>query len=146
MHTPNDNISNVNFSYLVNTTRHIAATIAILADMDIEQPQIYIANPRFGKILFNDNEKKTYKYKTPIIIDETNIYVEEKQGAYPIEKVEFYYDNKLFFTDTEKPYEYMLNKPSIGFHKIKVIAYDSIGTYATDEMKILFINIPKNLL
>jgi hypothetical protein len=146
MHTPRDNISNVNFSYLVNTTRHIAATMAILADTDIEQPQLYIANPRFGKILFNDNEKKTYKYKTPIILDETNIYAEVKQGIYPIKKVEFYYDDKLLLTDTEKPYEYMLNKTSIGFHKIKVIAYDTIGTDATDEMKILFINIPKNQL
>ena len=146
MHTPQDNISNVNFSYLVNTTRHIAATMAILADTDIEQPQLYIANPRFGKILFNDNEKKTYKYKTPIIIDDTNIYAEVKQGTYPIEKVEFYYDDTLLLTDTEKPYEYMLNKTSIGFHKIKVIAYDTIGTNATDEMKILFINIPKNQL
>ncbi|MCJ7572621.1 MAG: M28 family peptidase [Candidatus Thermoplasmatota archaeon] len=144
MHTPQDNINNVNFSYLVNTTRHIAATMAILADMDIEQPQIYIANPRFGKIFFNDNEKKTYKYKKPIIIDETNIYPEVKQGTYPIKKVEFYYDNKLLFTDTEKPYEYMLNKISIGFHKIKVIAYDTIGNNATDEIKILFLNILKN--
>ena len=146
MHTPQDNINNVNFSYLVNTTRHIAATMAILADMDIEQPQIYIANPRFGKILFNDNEKKTYKYKTPIIIDETNIYAEVKQGKYPIKKVEFYYNNKLLFTDTEKPYEYMLNKISFGFrfHKIKVIVYDTIGNNATDEIKIFFLNILKN--
>ena len=144
MHTLQDNISNVNFSYLVNTTRHIAATIAILADMDIEQPQLSIANPRFGKILVSDIEKKTYKYKTPILIDDTNIYAEVKQGIYPIEKVEFYYDDELLLIDTEKPYEYMLNKPSIGFHKINVIAYDTIGTNATDEMKILFINIPKN--
>jgi len=144
MHTPKDNISNVNFSYLVNTTRHIAATMAILADMDVEQPQIYIANPRFGKIFYNDNLQKTYKYKTPIIIDETNIYAEVKQGTYPIEKVEFYCDEKLLFTDTEKPYEYMLNKRSIGFHKIKVVAYDTQKNNATDEMKILFLNILKN--
>jgi hypothetical protein len=143
MHTPQDNINNVNFSYLLNTTRHIAATIAILADMNIEQPQIYIANPRYGKILFKDNEKKSYKYKTPIIIDETNIYAEVKQGIYNIEKVEFYYDNKLLFTDIEKPYEYMLNKISIGFHKIKVIAYDTNGNNARDEIKILFLNLLK---
>lgn len=144
MHAPQDNINNVNFSYLINTTRHIAATMAILADIDIEKPQIYIANPRAGRILFNDNEKKTYKYKTPLIIDETNIYAEVKQGAYPIEKVEFYYNNKLLFTDKEKPYEYMLNKISIGFHKIKVIAYDTNGNNAMDQIKILFVNILKN--
>lgn len=144
MHTPQDDISNVNFSYLVNTTRHITATIAILADMDMEQPQLHITNPRFGKILLNDNEKKTYNYKTPIIFDETNIYAEVKQGTYPIEKVEFYFDDNLLFTDTEKPYDFMLNKRSIGFHKIKVMIYDTIGSNATDEMKILFINIQKN--
>ncbi len=144
MHTPQDDINNVNFSYLVNTTRHIAATMAILADMDVEQPQIYIANPRIGKIFYCDNVQKTYKYKIPIIIDETNIYAEVKQGTYPIGKVEFYCDEKLLFTDTEKPYEYMLNKRSIGFHKIKVVAYDTQKNNATDEMKILFLNILKN--
>jgi hypothetical protein len=144
MHTPQDNISNVNFSYLVNTTRHIAATMAILADIDIEQPQIYIANPRFGKIFYNDNSQKTYRYKTPIIIDKTNIYAEVNEGLHPIEKVEFYYNNKLIATLDEKPYEYMLNKRSLGFQKIKVVAYDTQGNNATDEMKILFLNILKN--
>ncbi len=144
MHTTQDNINNVNFSYLVNTTRHIAATMAILADIEIEQPQMYIANPRAGRILFNDNLQKTYKYKTPLVIDETNIYAEVKQGKYSIEKVEFFYNNKLLFTDTEKPFEFMLNKISIGFHKIKVIAYDTKGNSATDQMKIFFFNILKN--
>jgi len=94
--------------------------------------------------LINDNEKKTYKYKIPLVIDETNIYVEVKQGKYPIEKVEFFYNNKLLFTDTEKPYEFMLNKISIGFQKIKVIVYDTKGNSATDQMKIWFLNILKN--
>jgi len=144
MHTTRDNMSNVNISYLVNMTRHIAATMAILADMDIEPPQLSITHPRFGKIFFHDNEQKTYKYKTPIIINDTHIHVEVKQGSNPIEKVEFYYDNRLLLTDTETPYEYMLNHTSIGFHKIKVITYDTLGATATDEMKILFINILKN--
>jgi len=141
MHTPQDNISNVNFSYLVNTTRHIAATIAILADKDVEVPQVYIANPRDGGISYKDNVLKNIKYKTPVVIDETNIYAEVKQGVYPIDRVEFYYDDKLIFTDKEKPFEYMLNNRSMGLHKIKVVAYDTNGNSAIDEMKILFLNI-----
>jgi hypothetical protein len=144
MHTSRDDMSNVNISYLVNITRHIAATMAILADMDIEQPQLSIVHPRFGKIFVNDNEQKTYKYKTPIILNDTHIHVDVKQGSNPIEKVEFYYDNRLLLTDTQTPYETMLNNPSIGFHKIKVTTYDTLGATATDEMKILFINILKN--
>jgi hypothetical protein len=38
----------------------------------------------------------------------------------------------------------MLNKMSIGIHKIKVVAYDTNGNNATDEIKILFLNILKN--
>jgi hypothetical protein len=140
-HSPADNISNINLSYLANTTRHIAATMAILADTEVEVPQVYIANPRAGKIIRNDTIVKNIKQVTSLIIDKTNIYAEVKQGKYPIDRVEFYYGNRLLFTDTEKPYEYMLNERSIGFHKIKVIAYDSEGHSATDQMKIIFFNI-----
>ncbi len=144
MHTPQDNINNVNFSYLVNTTRHIAATMAMIADAEIEVPQVYIANPRYGKIFHNDNIIKVIRYKTPIVFDETNIYAEVKKGLYPIDRVEFYYGDKLLFTDWEKPYEYMVNERSILPHKIKVIVYDAKGNNATDQMKIWFINILKN--
>ena len=140
MHSPQDNINNVNFSYLVNTTRHIAATMAILADADVKVPQIYIANPRHGKILYKDNALKNIESNIPIIIDETNIYTEVKKGFNAIDRVEFYYNERLLFTDTEKPYEYLLNKRSVGIHKIKVIVYDTAGYNATDEMKILFLN------
>jgi len=144
MHTIRDDLSNVNISYLVNMTRHIAATMAILADMEITQPRLTITHPRFGKIFVNDHEQKTYRYKTPILIGETTIQAEVTPGSTPVEKVEFYYDNILLRTDTETPYEYLLNTTSIGVHKIKVIAYDTMGRNATDEMKILSLNTPKN--
>ncbi len=144
MHTSEDNINNVNISYLVNTTRHIAATMAILADTEIEVPQIYIANPRHGKIFIQDNVRKNIKDNRPIVFGETNIYAEVKQGVYAIDRVEFYYGDKLLFTDTEKPYEYLLNKRSIGVHMIQVIAYDTRGNSAIDQMEILFLNL-KNI-
>ena len=140
-HTPQDNISNINFSYLVNTTRHIAATMAILADAEAEVPQVYIANPRAGKIIQNDIVLKNIKYVPSLIIDKTNIVAEVKQGVYAIDRVEFYYGGKLLFTDTEEPYEYMLNKRSMGLHKIKVVVYDSEGNRAVDQMNIVFFNI-----
>jgi hypothetical protein len=143
MHTIRDDLSNVNISYLVNMTRHIAATMAILADMDIEYPQVSIAHPRFGKIFVNDQEKMTYRYKTPIIIGATTIQANVTPGNSPLEKVEFYSDNVLLRTDPEEPYEYLLNTTSFGIHTIKVIASDTMGRNTTDEMKILFLNLPK---
>jgi hypothetical protein len=142
-HEPEDTFDKVNISYLVNMTRHIAATMAVLADMDLEYPQIKIASPARGRVLINDILYKKYDYIKSIIFDELNIYAEVKPGANPIEKVEFYYDDKLLFTDEEKPYEYILNKRSIRTHIIKVIAYDTEGNTATDEMRILFINLLK---
>ncbi len=144
MHTPKDDISNINFSYLVNMTRHIAATMAVLADSEIEMPRIYIANPRHGKIYFNDNIRKNVEFYNPVVFDEINLYAEVNQGSYPIDRVEFYYNNKLIFTDTEKPYEYLLNKRSLWKHTIKVIVYDTKGNNATDQMDILFLNVLKN--
>jgi hypothetical protein len=140
-HSPGDNISNINFSYLVNTTRHIAATMAILADTQVEVPQVYIANPRAGKIVHNNVVLKDIEYDASLVIDKINITAAVKQGKYPIEKVEFYYGKKLLFTDTEKPYEYMLNKRSVGVHRIKVMVYDTMGNSAVDQMNIWFVNL-----
>jgi hypothetical protein len=58
--------------------------------------------------------------------------------------VEFYYGNRLLSTDTEEPYEYLLNQRSIGFHRIQVIVYDTGGNTAVDKMLIIFVNL-KNL-
>lgn len=143
-HSPRDNISNINISYLVNTTRHIAATMAILADIEVVVPQVYIANPRVGKIYYDDSILKNIKSIPSLIIDKINIRAEVKQGIYPIDRVEFYYGNSLLFTDTEKPYEYMLNRRSLGLHTIKVIVYDTKEHTAIDMMKILFVNL-KNI-
>jgi hypothetical protein len=118
--------------------------MAILADMDIGYPQLSITHPRFGKIFVNDQEKMTYRYKTPILIGETTIQANVIPGSSPLEKVEFYSDNILLQTDTEGPYEYLLNTTSIGIHTIKVIASDTMGRNTTDEMKILFLNRLKN--
>jgi hypothetical protein len=141
MHTPEDDITNVNFSYLVNTTRHIAATMAILADAMVDVPRVSIANPRFGTIIYKDSMRRTIRHRTPIVIDETTIYAEVRQGSYPIERVEFYYDNRLVHIDTEKPFTYLLTKRSAGFHVLRVVVYDTMGDSAVDQMKILFLNL-----
>lgn len=140
-HSPADNINNVNFSYLVNMTRHIAATMAILADAEVAVPQIYIAHPRHGKIFYNDTIIKNIPYDLPLIIDKATVSAAVKQGAYPVDKVEFYYGTKLLYTDTDEPYEYMLNKRSMGLHRIRVVVYDTQGNSAIDEMKVFFINL-----
>jgi hypothetical protein len=140
-HSPADNMSNVNLSYLVNMTRHVAAIMAILADKDVEVPQISIAHPKAGKLIRKDVIIRDIQSIVPVIFDKTTISANVRQGAYPIEKVEFYYGNRLLFTDTEEPYEYLLNQRSAGIHRIQAMVYDTAGNTAVDRMLIVFLNV-----
>jgi len=143
-HTPQDDITNINISYLVNMTRHIAATMAILADTQAEVPQVYITQPRAGEIIYKDKLLKTIDTLPSLIIDKTTLIAKVTQGIHPIDRVEFYHGNILLGTDTEYPYEYILNKRSMGLYMIKVVVYDTNENTATDTMKIVFVNL-KNI-
>jgi hypothetical protein len=58
-----------------------------------------------------------------------------------IEKVDFYVDGVLKDTDTEYPYEWLWNEYAFGNHELKVIAYDSGGNKAEDEIDVMIFNI-----
>ncbi len=87
-----------------------------------ERGKLHISgNPGFKFILLLN--KKTVMIGKIII----NVDVEDDSG---VEKVEFYLDDNLLFTDEEEPYEYTINKAKsfrkiFRKHTIKVIAYDN---------------------
>lgn len=141
-HTTMDLIEHINFSYLVNTTRLIVGTLAQLADIkDTTHPQIKIASPKRGRLYFQDRIICEYEKFETKIIDDFEIYAEVEKGNSPISHVEFYYDGKLSFTDTEAPFHWRLNKISFTEHIIKVVAYDESGKTANDEMMIFYLNL-----
>jgi aminopeptidase YwaD len=144
-HSARDNLSNVNLSYLVNTTRIIAATLAYLADFSEVPPQVRITSPRVG-FLYNDGMRKREidEFKTTVI-DHIWIWAEVEYATVPIERAEFYYDGKLVLTDTEAPFTWHYNKFSLGKHQITVIVYDQLGRNSTDWREIRFINIFKKI-
>jgi hypothetical protein len=104
-------------------------------------PEVNIENPvggkqhLFGIPLFNTLLKVTR------LIGRTKIVVSASDDS-KVEKVEFYIDGDLVFTDYEAPYEYTLKRiglfKSIFFrkHTIKVIAYDDTGKTKTDKLEI----------
>jgi len=140
-HSPEDTIDKVNFSYLVNVTRLIVASAAHLADIDVYHPHVQIDSPRRGRFYFKDKSLINFRYEKTIVIDDLLIHADVKPGDAPIEKVEFYYDDKLIFTDTEYPYEYRLNNLSLLEHEVEVIIYDEQGRTAQDKVKFYYINI-----
>jgi len=56
-------------------------------------------------------------------------------------KVEFYIDEELKYTDDEAPYSWLWDEVAMGRHEIKVVAYDFAGNTAMDEQKVWIFNI-----
>ena len=144
-HTAQDNLSNVNISYLVNTTRIIAVALATLADLTETPPQVRITSPRIG-FLYNAGQKQRAisEFKTTVIND-IWVWAEVDNATVPIERAEFYYDGKLVFTDTEVPFKWQFKKISLRKHEITVLVYDQLGRNSSDWREIHFINLFKKI-
>lgn len=142
-HSPQDNLTNVNISYLVNTTRIIAATLAYLADLSTTPPQVRITSPRLG-YFYNAGMKKIEinEFKTTVI-DDIWIWAEVDYVTTPIERAEFYFDGKLVYTDMDPPFKWHFNKFSVKKHQITVFVYNQLGQNSSDWREIRFINFFK---
>ncbi len=120
-----------------------AANATILIQGGNLPPTIGMSLPEAGMLhLFGKPIFKTL-FKSTILIGKTTVtaIAEDDLG---IEKVEFYVDDELKFTDTEAPYEYSFNKVKlikrlIRQHTLKIIAYDIEDKNAIVEIKILTI-------
>jgi hypothetical protein len=144
-HTKDDTIDHINFEYLTNVTKLIVGSIAYMADVENHQPKIRIGAPRRGKSYFEDRQIRNLRHDRIRIFDDFLICTEVESGNSPIERVEFYYDDKLIFTDYEIPYQWRLNKRSIGKHMIRVVIFDEIGRYSSDEIRIYYRNLYLNI-
>ena len=145
MHTKYDNLENVNISYLTKTTQLIAASIAYISDMVINYPFVRIESPKKGNLYFEGREKNELRDKKDdqlrtVVIDDFWIWADILHDFDTIEKVEFYYNGRLQFTDFEPPYKWHMNKISFFNHRIDVIAYDKYHRTAGDWIDILYIN------
>jgi thiol-disulfide isomerase/thioredoxin len=89
----------------------------------------------FGKPLFGT------LYKRTILLGKTKIIATAKDDT-GIQKVEFYIDGELKFTDEQAPYEYTLGKFKllrriIRKHTIEIIAYDSEGKTGSVSLDVI---------
>ena len=67
-----------------------------------------------------------------IIIGKINVEV----SAYNVEKVEFYINNELKYTDDSEPYEWLWDELAIGKRTLKVVGY---GNENVEKEKSFFI-------
>jgi len=146
MHSEDDTIENMNIPYLTKTSQLIIASMAYISDMLIDHPFIYIESPNKGSLYFESREinnliDKRNGQKRTIIIDNIWIYTDIYSEFYSIDKVEFYYNGRIQFTDYEYPFKWHLNKFSFFNNRVEVKVYDSEGNTASDWLDLLFFNL-----
>ncbi|MBN1860206.1 MAG: DUF362 domain-containing protein [Candidatus Thermoplasmatota archaeon] len=98
---------------------------------------------RPGVVFSNPLEKHLYVFGTDkgafpftLLIGKIDVEGQVNGVAGEVEKIEFYKDGSLQFTDTEAPYIWTWNKLSFFRHTIKIVAYyDSVNT-TSNEIKV----------
>lgn len=108
--------------------------------IDKSPPLISIKKPKKGYLYLFGREISRVLPKRTIIIGEINVEVDAIDENCEIERVEFYKDNILEWTDKEKPYEWLLNEKGLKNIEIKIIAYNTAGNFAIEEIKIFILN------
>jgi C1A family cysteine protease len=118
----------------------------VIRGNDTGRPVINLTYPQEGWLyIFNNPIKQVLFGRTKVIgslsveIEANDIYVEEEDIT-GIDYVEFYLDGVSQYTTSESPYVWNLER-NIGFHEIKIIAFDGAGnpsnTITLDILKIL---------
>ncbi len=141
MHQPEDDINNINFSYLVNTTKLIVGTIARLADMSTVAPQVMFEQPRLGNMYLRNIKIKDIADLKITIFGDLWVWATAQKGNASLTRAEFYFDDKLAFTDSEEPFKWHLNCFSFGKHRLSVVLYDQLGQTAQDDVDVFYVNI-----
>ena len=103
--------------------------------VDNTPPSVEIVKPRDRYLYFMDTEVMSLLFKTRIIGGIT-VGVYANDDISEINRVEFYVDDTLMDTVYEMPFSWKWEGASPFDHIIKVVAYDSAGNSASDEMRV----------
>ena len=146
-HSPNDNLTNINSTYLAKSTKLLLAVLAEMANRPIDI-QVVIRTPYEGRgYIFNRSifslDLGRFNFwglrGSTLLFGRANASCEvitEEEVKFVI----FCIDGNFIKWDNEPPYEWKIQGkylPLIGRHKLKVYAYTVSGKRATDEMDII---------
>ncbi len=149
--TPDDNITNINSTYLAKATKLHLAILAEMASNPIDI-QVMLNTPYEGRgYFFNYSimplDLGRYYFSgfrgATVIIGRANASCEVITKE-EVKFVVFCIDDIFLSWDSKPPYEWKIqgkHKPLIGRHKLKVYAYSISGKRATDEMDIIIFTL-----
>jgi hypothetical protein len=89
--------------------------------IEYTHPGVVITNPQEKHLYSFGKDKGAFPFT--MIIGKIDVELQVNVFSGTVQKIEFYMDNTLQFTDTEAPYIWTWNKLSFFRHTIKIIAY-----------------------
>lgn len=111
------------------------ATFCVFHGISITKPKpsFYILNHDIMELPLFQNYQ--WPLSEPWIIGSIDIEI-QASSAFVIDRVEFYIDENPKFNDTISPYSWTWSEIVFFQHTIKVVAYDTVGHIASNEMKV----------
>ncbi len=98
-------------------------------------PTVSIVKP--GNAIYLLNIKIFPTEYLPVIIGPITVEAQAYQDPFGIDRVEFYVDDALRYTDASVPYQWTWIAPAFFAHKIKVVAYDASGNSSQTQVDVL---------
>ncbi|HEC86507.1 MAG TPA: hypothetical protein ENI49_01355 [Thermoplasmatales archaeon] len=104
------------------------------------KPAVYIKKPTDGYLYILDRKVMPTIFGNTIILGRITIEADasDEEG---IEKVEFYINGNIRFTDYSEPFSWLWDEFAVGKHVIKVVAYDNKENKAEDKINVIIFNL-----
>jgi hypothetical protein len=111
--------------------------------IDTTIPFLSVKKPKEKTLYVLDRELMHLPFNT-LILGKITVEPQASDSESGIEKIEFFIDGKIRYTDTIQPYEWIYDERAILFHQhtIKLKTYDAAGnSRETDEFSIWIFNL-----
>lgn len=96
-------------------------------------PKVTITKPTGGVYLF---DRKILDHFGPLAIGPITVEANASDTRYSIDRVEFYLDGALQYTDTAVPYSWRWTARSLFKHTVTATAYNAVGNCSSQQIKI----------
>ena len=105
-----------------------------------DEPIVYFEKPKDKYLYIFDREIMPRIFGNIIILGKIIIEV-DAYGEDGIDRIEFYIDDTLCFSDHDEPYSWTWDETIFGWHEIKVLAYDGKGNKVEDKTGVMIFNL-----
>jgi len=108
---------------------------------DVVAPHVEITRPQTGSLYVNDRELLMGVLHATVILGKVTTRVHAWDNESGIQQVNFLRDNETRFSDSDVPFEWILDDPLRGWHRLGAAAVDYGGNQDVADKMILIFNL-----